>query len=692
MINRGEINLDESQKKFCTSESPNVRLLAPAGCGKTYSLLWRCLYLYERSEKKRPYFLIVTFTNVAANVLKDRLATTPLFQQMQSQVKIYTLNSYGYNYIRGKYRNTKLLNSKEDIKRFILFDLRSLWEEYPSLEKTLTDNRLKNKAASKLMEIMDDLKSLGFRHEIHKSKIKVREHIKWLIDNGLESQYLKILFDLRDLEIIDDKFSDDKFYDNYYKFWLKACEIMYLLKKCTFEDQKYWMVNILEKDFKNKRVTRGFDYILIDEFQDINLLDLKLIKLITESSNAELTIVGDDDQAIFEWRFASPKFIREPDVYLENKFKTYVLETNYRSPRNIVDLSQKLIKNNKYRVEKNINAYSNDNANIHVYAMPDYKATLSYVLKFVHSNLNNTDESIAIVGRKRSQIIPFQIVFASEDIPFYAAEDLNIFLSKAFNDLKELMLLSMNYDVHSANVINDILKLCDNVYRYPLRKDERNALRKHLVASRPSTLSQGLAALNGFNGPIKGKEGNAEECFNRIYEVLQADTVSDCIYAIGDNFDRFGKDYGKSLDDIFFADPPFLYLGEFAKRYGSDFENFYDDIDLVASKLLANPNEPDEVKDNKEWKLPLHLMTAYRTKGKEYDTVIILECNEDIWPHKLAQTEEELEAERRLFYVAFTRARKRAILIVEDSILGRRMSTSRFINEMGLEISESLLI
>jgi len=217
MINRGEINLDESQKKFCTSESPNVRLLAPAGCGKTYSLLWRCLYLYERSEKKRPYFLIVTFTNVAANVLKDRLATTPLFQQMQSQVKIYTLNSYGYNYIRGKYRNTKLLNSKEDIKRFILFDLRSLWEEYPSLEKTLTDNRLKNKAASKLMEIMDDLKSLGFRHEIHKSKIKVREHIKWLIDNGLESQYLKILFDLRDLEIIDDKFSDDKFYDNYYR-------------------------------------------------------------------------------------------------------------------------------------------------------------------------------------------------------------------------------------------------------------------------------------------------------------------------------------------------------------------------------------------------------------------------------------------------------------------------------------------
>lgn len=629
----------------------------------------------------------MTFTNVAAEVLKDRLTTNPLFQEIQSQVKISTLNSYGYRYIRGKHRNTQLLHSNELLKKFILFDLRSVWEEYPSLEKVLTDNRLKNSAAIKLMEIMDDLKSLGFRHEVHKSKNKVKEHIKWLTDNGLESQYLKILFDLRDLEIIDEKFSDDKFYDNYYKFWLKACELMFLLKKCTFEDQKYWMVNILGKDYANKRVTRGFDYILIDEFQDINLLDLNLIQLITRSSNAELTVVGDDDQAIFEWRFASPKFIRDPDVYLHNKFQTYVLETNYRSPRNIVDLSQKLIKNNKYRVEKNIKASSNNNADIHVCAMPDYKATLDYILKYVRSNINKNNENIAIVGRKRSQIIPFQIVFASEDIPFYAAEDLNIFLSNAFNDLKELLLFSINYHVHSANVINDILSLCDNVYRYPLRMEERNALRKHLLSSRPSTLSEGLDALSNYDGPIKGREGNAEECFNCIYDVLQAKTVSDCISSIGKKFDRFGKDYGKSLDDIFFADPPFLYLGEFAKRYGSDFKRFYEDIDLVVSKLLANPNEPDEVKDNKEWKLPLHLMTAYRTKGKEYDTVMILECNEQIWPYKLAETEEELEAERRLFYVAFTRARKRVFLFTEDSILGNRMPTSRYIKEMGLEIS-----
>jgi DNA helicase-2/ATP-dependent DNA helicase PcrA len=596
--------------------------------------------------------------------------------------------------VRGKHKNDKLLNSRDDLKKFFLFDLRSVWEEFPKLEKALTDNRLKNKAANKLIEIMDDLKSLGFRHDLHKSKRQVQEHIKWLADNGLEVQYLRIIFDLKDLEIVEDlsdnQRSDDQFYENYYRFWLKSCELMYLLKKCTFEDQKYWMVMILDNDYKNQRVTRGFDYILIDEFQDINLLDLNLIKLITDSSKAELTIVGDDDQAIFEWRYASPKFILEPEVYLKNSFTTFVLETNYRSPRNIVDISQKLIKNNKFRVDKSIKSFSDTNADIHVYAMPDYKNSLSYVVNYVHSNLRQNNESIAIIARKRSQIIPLQIIFASENISFYAAEDLNIFLSNAFNELKELLLLSMNFNSSHANVINDVLKLCDNVYRYPLRMDERNALRKHLIESHPSTISEGLKSLYKYGGVIKGKEGNSDDCYRRIFEVLQAKTVSECIYAIGKNFDRFGKDYGKSLDDIFFADPPFLYLGEYAERYRSDFKSFYEDIDLAISQLQASPdpNESEEVKDNQKWKLPLHLMTAFRTKGKEYDTIIILECNEDIWPHKLAQSEEELEAERRLFYVAFTRARKRAILLVEDSILGRRMTTSRYIREMGLEISD----
>lgn len=680
-----KFSLDITQELFCASKSPNVRLLAPAGCGKTYSLLWRCLFLSKTSNKKNPYFLIVTFTNVAADVLKDRLKSDAHFLPIQPHVKIFTLNSYGYNYLKNRHKNIRLLASEEERKKFFLFDLRSIWEEYPAINRTLTDNRLKHKAANSMMNILDHLKSLGFRHDIHKSKQKVMDHIDWLRKTGLESHFNKILNELIDLEIIK-KHSNNEFFDNYYKFWLKTCELMFLLKKCTFEDQKYWMIIILENDFKHKKVTRGFDFILIDEFQDINLLDLNLIKLISDSSKGKLTIVGDDDQAIYEWRFASPKFIREPSTFLKADFDTYILETNYRSPKNIVDLSQKLIKNNKLRVDKRIHAHSELEAEINAHLMPDYEAALDFVLDYVKSNNKNKDQTIAIVGRKRSQIIPYQIVFTSENIPFYAAEDLNIFLSTAFNELKELLLFSLNYETARADVVNDTLKLCDYVFHYPIRVVERNPLKKHLLELKPRTLADAVKGLYSYDGPIKGVNGNAEKCSERIRSVLQAKTVSHCIHAIGQNFDRFGKDYGKSLDDVFYTDPPFLYLGEYAARYGNNFEKFYNDIEAAASQLHYEPDDTDLKTDSQKWKLPLHLMTAYRTKGKEFDTIFILDCNDGIWPHKFAETPEEIEQERRLFYVAFTRARQRVFILSDQKILGKIIAPSPYIHEMGLSL------
>jgi DNA helicase-2/ATP-dependent DNA helicase PcrA len=701
MEKESKFTLDKSQELFCASKSPNIRLLAPAGCGKTYSLLWRCLYLFKSSTKKKPHFLIVTFTKVAADVLKDRLKKDPNFLPIQSQVKIFTLNSYGYNYLKNRHKNIQLLESDEKRNNFILFDLRSIWEEYPALNKTLTDTRLKNRAAKSTMDILDHLKLLGFRHDVHKSKQKVMEHIAWLRKNGLELHFDKILNELIDLEIIKKQSIDktkkqsidqtknqliDQFYNNYYLFWLKACELMFLLKKSTFEDQKYWMVLILEKDFKQNKVTRGFDYILVDEFQDINLLDLNLIKLITDSSKGKLTIVGDDDQAIYEWRFASPKFIREPSTFLKTNFETYILETNYRSPKNIVDLSQKLIKNNKFRVDKQIRAQSIINAEINAYLMSDLKASLNYILEYVRSNIQKNDQTIAIIGRKRSQIIPYQIVFTSQNIPFYAAEDLNIFLSTAFNELKEILLFSLNYETKRSDVVNDTLKLCDYVFHYPIKKEERIPLKKYLLELKPQTLAEAVKGLFYYDGPIKGVTSNGEKCSENIQSVLQAKTVSDCIYAISKNFDRFSKDYGKSLDDVFYADPPFLYLGEYASQYGNNFEKFYADIELAASQLQFDPNHTEESPNNQKWKLPLHLMTAYRTKGKEFDTIFILDCNDGMWPHKLAETPEDLEQERRLFYVAFTRARQRVFILSNQKILGNVTLPSRYIHEMGLNL------
>lgn len=172
--------------------------------------------------------------------------------------------------------------------------------------------------------------------------------------------------------------------------------------------------------------------------------------------------------------------------------------------------------------------------------------------------------------------------------------------------------------------------------------------------------------------------------YTAIRSLLTARSVSDAIYAISQSFDGLQKDYGKSLDDIFYADPPFLYLGDYARRYGDNYSDFYEDIDKAIATLAKTPPENEEDTGDEAWKRPLHLMTALRAKGKEFDVVIVLDCNSGVWPSKLAVGEDQLEAERRLFYVAVTRTRKRLILLVDDKMFGDQAMPSPYLSEMGL--------
>ena len=157
------------------------------------------------------------------------------------------------------------------------------------------------------------------------------------------------------------------FYRNFGKFWCEACQHLNDSAAFTLEDQKYWALIDIEKEIEAGKSTTGmhrYNHILVDEFQDINVLDLNLLKAIANINKSNLTIVGDDDQAIYEWRGATPTFILNPDQHICPGYETHLLDVNYRSPRNVVHLSQKLIKNNHNRVEKNVKAYSNEDAEV----------------------------------------------------------------------------------------------------------------------------------------------------------------------------------------------------------------------------------------------------------------------------------------------------------------------------------------
>ena len=194
-------------------------------------------------------------------------------------------------------------------------------------------------------------------------------------------------------------------YDAFYAFWLEATKHLIDSATFTLEDQKYFAFQDERKSIEANRLLSGaasYDHVFVDEFQDINPLDLALVHAIVERNRATLTIAGDDDQAIFEWRGATPEYILEPGKFLEMPFDTYTLGVNYRSPENIVNRSQNLISQNQRRVPKQITAHSKKNAKIEIVDVPDLSASLDYVEKLVASSIaQGQDPSrVALISRK----------------------------------------------------------------------------------------------------------------------------------------------------------------------------------------------------------------------------------------------------------------------------------------------------
>ena len=147
---------------------------------------------------------------------------------------------------------------------------------------------------------------------------------------------------------------------------------------------------------------------MVDEFQDINPVDLFFRSALRERHQATLTLVGDDDQTIFEWRGATPKYILDPGQYILDcgeklEFQTYVLSRNYRSPSNIVDMSQRLIAHNKERVTKQVVPVNTNYAKIDIVTTDSYDE----VAAMVENDLKDPKMNrVAIISRKKSHLIP----------------------------------------------------------------------------------------------------------------------------------------------------------------------------------------------------------------------------------------------------------------------------------------------
>ncbi len=689
------MHLDEYQLPFCQSPKRALRLLAPAGSGKTHSLLLRCLHQWRQAGAPKPRFLLFAFTRAARDELRDRMQQDGELGDISGSVEVATLNAWGYRRLRARTHNLRLVTTGGQIHTTVHNTLQPVWNRHPRIKEILTEARARGRVAKVIMAVTDGLKSLGFRHDRHHQAGEFVKHLDWLRKAGLGNYFSGLLQMLVDSRIIDSRQPNLtlELEENFLGFWHDAVELMRQSAVITLEDQKYLAWLDLEESIAEGNFTTGVhrcDHILVDEFQDVNCLDLRLLQAIAALNKAELAVVGDDDQAIYEWRGASPEFILRPDEYVGHDVETHILSRNYRSPRNIVQLSQRLIRHNQRRVDKEIIPDSEVDAKLEILKMSSLSETIDWVVGEVKAMLDSGDiGKVALIGRKRGQIIPYQIVFASHNIPFYAAEDLQVFLGDAFRAIQGILAIKARVIARPApgiNPVQDLLMLCDKVRRYPLNKTSRAALLQHLQSAAPETFFDAVKRFLKYTGPLGG--GNADgritvAFFNAIYALIKADSIAETIRVLSADFQGLQRDYGRSLEDIFYADPPFLHLGEFAERYGDDYDAFNRDIDRAVGTLALVPDDADAVR-NPEWRLPLHLMTALRAKGKEFDTVILLDVNKDIWPSVLAVEPDQLEQERRVFYVAMTRAKKRLVMLVNESMLGSPALPSPYLSEMGI--------
>ena len=686
------VQLDDSQRAFIEAPNDqNIRLLAPAGCGKTLCLLYRCKQLAEESDRPQR-FLIVTFTRAARDELRRRLSEDIEFAGIRDNTEITTLNSWGYRRIKSAAFSPKLITSRQEFHFTMRNQLQPVWRNHERVQGAIQNsNRWKSANAPRnLMDMLDALKCLGFDHVRHASDDQFLLHWSELERQGLgwrlkEQVDCLIRFDvLRDSEA-----NPEDFNFAFYRFWLEAVASLIDQSTFTLEDQKYFayldeQANVDRRSFLSGAA--AYDHIFVDEFQDINPLDLALVRAMVKRRRATLTIAGDDDQAIFEWRGATPEYILEPEDYFGMGFKDQKLATNYRSPKNIVERSQRLIRQNKRRVPKQISAFASNSAQIEILKLETLPDALSYVSSLVEQliSLGASPSRLALISRKRSQIIPYQVYFASRDIPFCAAEDLQVFLSDTFERLIRLLTIKEDADRRrsTSNVLNDIIFFCDYVKRYPVNKREKAALRSFLQSCKPRTIRDGVDALAMFRGELKGKNEDGETSLDMAEAILcylNADAVADALLSLSSGFEGFQFDFGKGEEDIFFVDPPFSHLAEYAYQYEDDFASFVDDIEAAKDTLVYTPPFDEDINGADLSKQPIHLMTALRAKGKEFANVVLLDVEDGIWPNRNARTEAQLEAERRVMYVAFTRAKEQVTMLLRGGKV-----PSPYIQELGL--------
>ena len=396
--------------------------------------------------------------------------------------------------------------------------------------------------------------------------------------------------------------------------------------KLDFEDMMLLCYEILTKQKETLSFYQDlFRYILIDEFQDINRIQYQIMKLLSKPQN-NLYVVGDDDQSIYRFRGANPAIMKSFQVDYPNCRKI-ILDHNYRSTEEIVSFAGCIISENKNRFQKKIKAVRSIKDSVLVQDFATKEEEYHYLLAMIKKEHNNhSDKECAVLFRTNMEAGSFAEKLLEQDIPF---------------SMKEKMILSFQTNIfmdfyHYFCLIesNDELPISDflPVMNKPVRYIKRSAINGHSITFerlKREYEHQPYMAATIEKMEYDLKKMKRMDLFARVNYIRKAMGYDNYLEKTNRNHQIM-----ESVNEIQKKMHQFSNLDEL-KHY----------INEMEQKLKSSKQDGIE------------LMTFHASKGLEYKKVFIPDCNEGSIPNKKSIGEEEIEEERRMFYVALTRAK-----------------------------------
>ncbi len=607
-------DLNKEQAEAVKFIEKPLLILAGAGSGKTRVITNKIAYLIEEKGYSPLNILGVTFTNKAANEMKSRV--TDITGVDPFLFNISTFHSLGLRILRESGENSGFG------KDWIVSDDKD--------QKKAIGNIIKEKFSYFTSDMIDDTVK-----KINRAKMNL------LYPNNRDMLYRKGL-------------SEDET-EVYSQYW----DIQKKNRRWDFEDLISLPVLLLSGDKKLREMyeTR-FSYVLVDEFQDTNPNQYELIRLIA-SRHKRITVVGDDDQAIYSWRGANVRYMSE----FKEDFKgtrTMKMERNYRSTKEILDFANILIRRNKFRQLKEMwtDRVSGNPVTLMLASSKESEAEQVADMVGHYYDENPSMFPLAILYRINSQSFPFESVFRKRGIGYRIVKGLRFFDRKEIKDSVSLIRLAFNPDDDVS-----FLRVIDFL---PLGIGP-----KSLEQIKKISNEKGNSYMKSLKEHFPDKF-NSKQIFKKIFEFgssAERKSISGSLLTLLNDSGYMGYlKERKEEDRILNIDE----LLDFIRKWENETDETGNINELLDKLILESGSEA--VKNSEK----VLLLTMHNSKGLEFPTVVMAGVNETYMPFFMRKEKMAIEEERRLMYVASTRAIDRLII----STGGAR--ESEFLMETGL--------